>query len=242
MAGKFDKQADFYVNGRPTYPTEWYSMLAALTPHHSLAWDVGTGNGQAAIGIAEHYEQVVGTDVSEAQLKLAMPHPRIRYLHTPLSITDDELVALIGGENSVDLVTVATAVHWFELPKFYSLVTRLLRKPGGVIAVWAYRGIVVSPIFDPILKRFYDITLPYWDPKVKSVVDDYKTLPFPFESVGIGCEGKPQQLDIHKRVNFEKFLNMLRSWSPVNTAKDQGVDLLSESVVKELESAWEDLN
>ena len=52
MAGKFDKQADFYVNGRPTYLTEWYSMLAALTPHHSLAWDVGTGNGQAAIGVS----------------------------------------------------------------------------------------------------------------------------------------------------------------------------------------------
>jgi len=239
MAGRFDKQAGFYADARPTYPTEWYSMLAALTPHHSLAWDVGTGNGQAAIGVAEHYEQVVGTDVSEAQLKLAMPHPRIRYLHTPLSMTDDELVALIGGENSVDLITVATAVHWFELPKFYSLVTRLLRKPGGVIAVWAYKGIVVSPIFDSIIKRFYDTTLPYWDQKIKSTVsDDYKTLPFPFESVGIGCEGKPQQLDIPQEVSFEKFLNMLRSWSPVNTAKDQGVDLLSESVVKELESAW----
>ncbi|KAK4567048.1 hypothetical protein RGQ29_003046 [Quercus rubra] len=238
MAGKFDKQAGFYADARPTYPTEWYSMLAALTPHHSLAWDVGTGNGQAAIGVAEHYEQVVGTDVSEAQLKLAMPHPRIRYLHTPLSITDDELVALIGGENSVDLVTVATAVHWFELPKFYSLVTRLLKKPGGVIAVWAYNDIVVSPTFDPIMKRFRDTLLPYWDPKIKCVFDDYKILPFPFESVGIGCEGKPQQLDIPKEVSLEKFLNMLRSWSPVNTAKDQGVDLLSESVVKEFESAW----
>ena len=31
---------------------------------------------------------------------------------------------------------------------------------------------------------------------------------------------------------------MFRSWSPVNTAKDQGVDLLSESMVKEFESAW----
>ena len=51
MAGKFDKQAGFYADARPTYPTEWYSMLAALTPHHSLAWDVGTGNGQAAIGV-----------------------------------------------------------------------------------------------------------------------------------------------------------------------------------------------
>ena len=52
MAGLFDKQADFYLDARPTYPTHWYSMLAALTPHHSLAWDVGTGNGQAAIAVS----------------------------------------------------------------------------------------------------------------------------------------------------------------------------------------------
>jgi hypothetical protein len=176
--------------------------------------------------------------VSDAQLKLAMPHPRVRYLHTPLSITDDELMALIGGENSVDLVTVAQAVHWFDLPKFYSLVTRLLSKPGGVIAVWGYNDIVVSPIFYPIMKRFHDTTLPYWNPNIQYVFDAYKTLPFPFESVGAGSEGKPLLLDIPKELSFEGFLSLLRSWSSVTTAKDQGVDLLSESVVKEFESAW----
>ena len=82
---------------------------------------------------------------------------------------------LIGGENSVDLVTVAAAVHWFELPKFYSLVTRLLRKPGGVIAVWGHYEIAVSPIFDPITKRFHDSTLPYWNPKIQYIFDSYKT-------------------------------------------------------------------
>ncbi|KAJ6419341.1 hypothetical protein OIU84_029449, partial [Salix udensis] len=50
MAGLFDKQADLYLDGRPTYPARWYSMLADHTLHHSLAWDVGTGNGQAALG------------------------------------------------------------------------------------------------------------------------------------------------------------------------------------------------
>ena len=176
--------------------------------------------------------------MSEAQLKLALPHPHVQYLHTPLSITDDELVALIGGENSVDLVTVAQAVHWFDLPKFYSLVTHLLRKPGGVIAVWGYNDIVVSPIFDPIMKRFHNTTLPYWNPNIQYIFDAYKTLPFPFESVGLGCEGKPQLLDIPKELSFEGFLRMLMSWSAVITAKDQGIDLLSESVVKEFENAW----
>ncbi|KAL9459619.1 hypothetical protein AB3S75_002928 [Citrus x aurantiifolia] len=75
MARLFNKQAKLYLDARPTYPREWYSMLASLTTHHLLAWDAGTGNGQAALGVVEHYEQVIATDVSEEQLKHAMPHP-----------------------------------------------------------------------------------------------------------------------------------------------------------------------
>uniref|UniRef100_A0A803R0D4 Methyltransferase type 11 domain-containing protein n=1 Tax=Cannabis sativa TaxID=3483 RepID=A0A803R0D4_CANSA len=141
-------EPDTYMEARPTYPLEWYSKLAALTPHHNLAWDVGTGNGQAAIGVSEHYKQVIATDVNMAQLERATPHPRVRYLHTPQTMNDNELVSLIGGENSVDLITVATAVHWFDLSHFYSIVSRVLRKPGGVLAVWCYFDMVMSPEFD----------------------------------------------------------------------------------------------
>ncbi|KAM1710873.1 hypothetical protein ACFXTN_001187 [Malus domestica] len=169
IAGLFDKQADLYLDSRPTYPKERYSKLADLTPHLSLAWDVGTGNGQAAIGVSsEHYKQVIGTDVTESQLQRAMPHPLVRYAHTPLTMTEDELIALIGGESSVDLVTVAQAMH----------------------------------------------------------------------CAGLGCEGSPLALDIPKKLSFEGFLKIVRSWSAVNTAKEQGVDLLPEKLVKEFEVAW----
>ncbi|XP_030439462.2 uncharacterized protein LOC115661298 [Syzygium oleosum] len=238
MAGLFDKQAEIYLDARPTYPAHWYSMLASRTPLHSLAWDVGTGNGQAALGVAEHYDQVIATDVSAAQLKCAMQHPRVRYVHTPIPISNDEIVTLIGGENSVDLITVAQAVHWFDVPNFYSLATRLLRKPGGVLAVWCYNDVEVSPTFDPVMKRFHDTTLPFWDPNIKHVFDGYKKLPFPFKSVGLGCKSEPFPLDIPKQLAFEGFLRMLRSWSAVATAKEQGFDLLSEGVVRELEDSW----
>ncbi|CAI9777539.1 unnamed protein product [Fraxinus pennsylvanica] len=239
MAGLFDKQAAIYLDSRPTYPKEWYSMLAERTSNHSLAWDVGTGNGQAAIGVAEHYEQVIGTDVSEGQLKYAMPHPKVSYVHTPLSMSDDELVTLIGGEGTVDLITVAAAVHWFDLPRFYSVVTRLLRKPGGVIALWGYKGInKISPAFDAATQHWFQTVLPYRNSKADSVDDAYKTLPFPFESVGLGSEGNPLFLDIPKEVSFEGYLGFLKSWSAVATAKEQGVDLLPAGVVKELETAW----
>lgn len=44
----FVKQAEVYKRARPHAPEELYSYLASLTPSHELAWDVGTGNGQAA--------------------------------------------------------------------------------------------------------------------------------------------------------------------------------------------------
>ncbi|KAL6177236.1 hypothetical protein ACLB2K_048762 [Fragaria x ananassa] len=71
MAGLFDKQAEVYLEARPTYPKEWYMKLAA----HTLSF--GTGNGQAAYSLSEHYQQVVGSDISEEQLKHAMQHPRV---------------------------------------------------------------------------------------------------------------------------------------------------------------------
>ncbi|KAM5575322.1 hypothetical protein ABKV19_014332 [Rosa sericea] len=201
------------------------------------------GNGQATVGLLEHYDQVVGSDISEAQLNHAIQHPRVRYIHTPTSISDDEMVNLIEGghENSVDLVTVASAVHWFDLPHFYSLVKRLLRKPGGIISVWCYNSMdcmVVGPDFDLVMKRLHENCLPFWDPRAKYAFEGYRTLPFPFESVGLGREGEPITLEIPRELSFQGVERMLRSYSAVTTAKDQGVDLLSEDVIKELQRAW----
>ncbi|XP_038978853.1 putative methyltransferase DDB_G0268948 [Phoenix dactylifera] len=236
MAGLFEKQAATYAEARPQYPKEWFAKLASLTARHELAWDAGTGNGQAAVSVAEHYEQVIATDVSEAQLKHAIPHPKVRYVHTPLSTPEPDLVSILGGEGSVDLVTVAQAVHWFDLPSFYSIVHRVLRKPGGVIAVWGY-NYSMSPLED-VMKRLFETTKAYWDPRAWYAFNRYRTLPFPFKSIGLGSEGAPMELEMEQDLSFDAFLGMLKSWSAVTTAKERGVDLLSEGVVKELETAW----
>ncbi|KAK9110300.1 hypothetical protein Sjap_018360 [Stephania japonica] len=239
--GLFDKQAEVYLSVRPKYPREWFSMLSALTPHHSLAWDAGTGNGQAAIDVAEFYDQVIATDVSEAQISHSMPNPKVKYIHTPHSMSDDELIAMFGGEGMVDLVTVATAVHWFDLPRFYSVVKRLLRKPSGIIAVWSYRNFTVDdapPSLELTMKRLFESAHPYWNQGISAVIDEYRTLPFPFESVGLGSEGAPLMLEMKQEASFEVCLRVIKSWSVISTAKEQGVDLLNEGMVKELETAW----
>ncbi|KAL0307703.1 UNVERIFIED_CONTAM: putative methyltransferase DDB [Sesamum calycinum] len=143
----------------------------------------------------------------------------------------DELVNLIGTEGSVDLITVAQVVHWFDLPRFYSIASRLLWKPTGVVIVWGYGIMNVNPTFDAAVKYWFESTLPYWNSKIELLSAGYKELPFPFESVGLGSEGNPVALNIPKELSFEGVVRMLRSWSAVQTAKEQRVDLLSEYAV-----------
>ncbi|KAJ4904847.1 S-adenosyl-L-methionine-dependent methyltransferases superfamily protein [Raphanus sativus] len=111
MAALSEKEAEAYLDARPRYPVDWYKKIAARTQDHKSAWDVGTGNGQAAIGLIEHYENVVATDINEVQLKRAIKHSRINYHQTPKNMSEDEMVALIGGENSIDLIVAAQAAR-----------------------------------------------------------------------------------------------------------------------------------
>lgn len=45
-------------------------------------------------------------------------------------------------------------------------------------------------------------------------------------------------MEMHKEISFDEFVGLLKSLSVVATAKERGIDLLSEGVVKELEQAW----
>src|SRR6266545_7731753 len=98
----FSKQSQLYAQYRPKYPEEIYTYLASITPGHSLAWDCGTGNGQAAVGLAKYFDKVLATDASAEQIRLAYPHDKVDYRVEPA-----EHVSL--DTSSADLVTVAVA-------------------------------------------------------------------------------------------------------------------------------------
>src|SRR5882672_9881793 len=154
----FSKQAATYAKARPTYPPALFTELARLAPGRTLAWDAGTGNGQAAVALAPHFAQVAATEPSAAQLAQAVPHPRVAYHQAA------ETAPLLG-DASVDLVTVAQAAHWFDRPKFYAEVKRVLR-PGGVVALWTYGLCVIDPAIDAVVFRFYHGPVgPYWPPE-----------------------------------------------------------------------------
>src|SRR5260370_22054011 len=75
----FSGHAADYAAYRPTYPPALFEVLASLPRRRALALDCATGNGQAAIGLAERFDRVLAIDASREQLASARRHPRVEY-------------------------------------------------------------------------------------------------------------------------------------------------------------------
>lgn len=172
----FSEQAAEYARFRPRYPEELFSWLAKIAPATHLAWDCATGNGQAAVALARHFENVVATDASAAQIAGAESQERIEYR---VAAAEDSGLEIA----SADIVTVAQALHWFDLPAFYREVRRAVR-PGGVIVAWCYNLLSIEPAVDALLNDFYfNVVGPYWPDERRLLEDEYRTLPFPFARI-----------------------------------------------------------
>ena len=210
----FSGHASDYARARPRYPPALFGALAVLAPGRSLAWDAGTGNGQAAAGLAEHFTGVVATDPSAAQLAEAAPHPAIDYRSGRA-----ESSGLRKG--IVDLVTAAQAAHWFDLPGFYAEAARVLR-PGGAIALWCYGLSRIAPPIDAMVDRFYhEVVGPYWPPERRHIENGYRDLPFPFQ------ERPFPVLEMRCRWSLSEFMAYLGTWSAVQRFRErQGRDPL----------------
>ena len=221
----FSGHAAAYAKARPTYPAALFAHLAELAPARDLAWDVGCGNGQAARALAEHVERVVATDASARQLAQAAAHPRVEF-----ACARAERAPLPDG--AVALVTVAQALHWFDLDAFHAEVRRVAR-PGAILAEWSYDLMHVTPEVDAVVRHLYgDVVGRYWPPERIHVEDGYARLAFPFERVAAPTFA--MQLEW----TLEQLLAYLGTWSSVRRcAEDRGVDPVAD-VRAELAAAW----
>ena len=199
----FSKQSDLYARYRPTYPKELYDHILSFVKEKNIAWDCATGNGQAAVVLADHFKKVIATDISAAQIEKATLKDNIEYLVCPAELTPFE-------ENTFDLVTVAQAYHWIKWGEFKNEVTRVC-KPGAVIAIWTYnRNKIGDKNIDDAVYSFYEnVTKTYWDYERKYVDELYETVEFDYELLPV------KQFETTLNWQREDMIGYISSWSAI---------------------------
>lgn len=226
MKDNFSTQSKAYATFRPKLPGEVYQFILQHVNTFDLAWDAGTGNGQTAVQLAKYFKQVFATDISENQLSHAAQQPNIIYKKEPAEHSSLE-------DSSVDLITIAQAIHWFDFENFYKEVRRVA-KPGAVIAAFTYSLFeVTDSSANELVQHFYwKETHAYWDPERKLVDEEYKTIPFPFEEI----EAPPFFMEYQWSV--EQLLGYMNTWSAaLHYQKQTGKSMVDEFLKERLEAA-----
>jgi ubiquinone/menaquinone biosynthesis C-methylase UbiE len=221
----FSLQAADYARYRPAYPSSLFAWLSSIVERRALAWDCATGNGQAAQALSSHFERVVATDASAAQLAAAARQPRVSYVRALAE-------ACPLRDRAVDLVTVAQALHWFDLDAFYAEARRVVVK-GGVIALWSYGRTAIDREIDPIVERLYGETLgDSWPPERRHVEDGYRSLAFPFAAI------ETPTLEMTREWTLDELLGYIGTWSAFQRhAREHGTEALTDFASR-MAAAW----
>jgi ubiquinone/menaquinone biosynthesis C-methylase UbiE len=202
----FSERSAAYAAYRPSYPQALVDHLASLCASPDVALDVGCGTGQLSVLLARRFKRVVAIDASAQQIANAEPHERIEYRVAPAERTG-------LPEYTFDLITVAQAAHWFELPIFYDEVRRV-GKPGAILALITYGVLRADSEIDPIVQHFYkDVIGPYWPAERRHVEEGYRSLAFTLEEID------PPSLAIEVQWRADDLIGYSDTWSAVRAAE-----------------------
>ena len=221
----FSNQAEDYSVYRPEYPPELYAWLSSLCEDQALAWDCATGNGQAAVALTNHFSYVIGTDASESQIYRAMIYPRVEY---EVALAHQSPLK----DHSVDLITVAQALHWFDFEAFFQEVKRVA-KPNAVLAVWCYELHHISTAVDAVIQHYYDeIIGKFWPPERRHIEQAYGCIEFPFETI------KAPKCEMNKQWTLKHLVGYLGTWSATQRYMEEHGQDPRIQILEKLGEAW----
>jgi SAM-dependent methyltransferase len=220
----FSAHASQYAAFRPAYPKSLFEFLAAASNSSELAWDCATGNGQAARGLAPYFKRVIATDASATQIAAATPLENIEYRAATAEQSGLESA-------SADLIAVAQALHWFDIPGFFAEAKRALR-PGGLLAFWCYERNRVDSHCDAHIGRLFAEVETYWPPERDLVENHYRTIDMPFTELTVPA------FEMTAEWQVDEILGYFRTWSASQRyVRDRQADPVA-IIEAELREAW----
>lgn len=223
----FSEKSDIYAQSRPLYPQAFYDWVRRHARNHDTVWDCATGNGQAALGLSAVFRNVEATDISQSQLKHAFAAPNIRYRVSPAEQTPFD-----GA--SFDMVNVAQALHWFEIPAFFAEVQRVIR-PGGLLAVSCYSGHHITPEIDAVVFDSVNRAIaPYWSKENQMCWDRYASVDFPFQKLNTPEFVMTADWDLNHLFGY------LHSWSATRRCMEALGMTFFEDAYARVQAVWGD--
>ncbi len=154
-----------------------------------------------------------------------MPHPRIEYRVAPAE--DSGL-----PDESVDLLTVGQALHWFDLERFAEEAGRVIAPRGLLVAV-SYAVCAIAPEIDAVIERLYTGLLDeFWPPERALVENRYEGIRLPGEALDFGEHSMAANWCV------DDMLGYLGTWSASRRfERAHGRDPVDE-IEAELRKAW----
>ena len=221
----FSTRSDAYAQYRPVYPDALFKWLAGRAPSANRCWDCATGSGQAASSLTQYFDEVIATDASAEQISNAVNDADIEYRVATAESSGLE-------DKSVDLITVAQALHWFDMPAFFREADRVLN-PQGLLAIISCNLLHVDTAVDAVILKLYDAILEeFWPPERRLIEEGYADIELPFPELEV------PEFSMQTNWSLEQLTGYLSTWSAVKRYSNARGHSPLSLIEKPLRSAW----
>ncbi len=146
-AAGFGNSADLYERARPSYPEESVAWMADQT---------GLGAGQTVVDVGAGTGKLTRLLVPTGARVIAVePLAEMRAKLVGIEAIDGTAEDLPLADASADVITVAQALHWFDLERALPELHRVLRPGGWLVLFWNMRDLE-----DPVQRGVEDLLGP----------------------------------------------------------------------------------
>jgi len=181
--------------------------------------------------LSKYFDKVIGTDpspgmVEQAKLKTKKEdYPNVDFIEASAESLP------FAEDKSVDMVVAGQAAHWFDCPRVFAEMKRVM-KPGGTMAFWGYTDHVfvnypkaTKMKNDLAYKDDKDALGPYWEMPGRAIVQgklraivppesDWYVERIEYEPGTSGRHtGEGNGIILEKRMTLAENMEYIRTWS-----------------------------
>jgi ubiquinone/menaquinone biosynthesis C-methylase UbiE len=210
-----------YDSSRPDYPVdalEYFVSSFGLSAT-SRVLDLGAGTGIFTRQMLPYVGTMTAVDPSESMREALQTSTQ------DVEVLEGSDIDIPLGDESVDVVFVAQAFHWFNAPRALEEIHRVLKPNGGLGLIWNERDESVDWVLSLSRAMQWDTKQPY------DVGADFTEIVAsgPFKDIERVTFAHSQTL------SREGLLRRVLSTSYISTMMDEQRDLLMSDVIKVVE-------